>query len=233
QIVKALKKAGELVAVTGDGVNDAPALKSADIGIAMGQRGSQSAKEVSAIILSDDNFRTIVEAIKEGKQLFFNLKQSFFYLLLFHIPFVLTASFLPLFGYPIVYLPVHIVFLELIIHPSAILSFQSLTFTKNNQYLKSGQFFSFQQTLTVLITGVLVTILMSYIYISELNSSGDIVAARTKIIFSLLLWSSLLIAGLSRLKTLSARVIIIMTLLIFLLVNQLKVIAIVLDLKSN
>lgn len=233
QIVKALKKAGELVAVTGDGVNDAPALKSADIGIAMGQRGSQSAKEVSAIILSDDNFRTIVEAIKEGKQLFFNLKQSFFYLLLFHIPFVLTASFLPLFGYPIVYLPVHIVFLELIIHPSAILSFQSLTFTKNNQYLKSGQFFSFQQTLTVLITGILVTILMSYIYISELNSSGDIVAARTKIIFSLLLWSSLLIAGLSRLKTLSARVIIVMTLLIFLLVNQLKVIAIVLDLKSN
>ena len=93
----------------------------------MGQRGSRSAKEVSSIVLGDDNFRTIVVAIMEGRQLFKNLKISFQYLLLIHIPFVLTAALIPLLGYPLLYLPVHIVWLELIIHPTAILAFQAVS----------------------------------------------------------------------------------------------------------
>jgi P-type Ca2+ transporter type 2C len=123
-LVRALQAAGEIVAVTGDGVNDVPALQAADIGIAMGQRGARSAREIAAIVLLDDNFRTIVDAIREGRQLFRNLRRSFAYLLVVHLPLVVTAALLPLAGYPLLYLPIHIVWLELIIHPTALLVFQ-------------------------------------------------------------------------------------------------------------
>ncbi|WP_392353459.1 HAD-IC family P-type ATPase [Brevundimonas sp. LF-1] len=124
RLVQTLQRLGDVVAVTGDGVNDVPALQIADIGIAMGERGTESAREVAAVVLLDDNFRTIVEAIREGRQLFRNLQLSFIYLLMVHIPLVLSAAAIPLAGYPLLYLPVHIVWLELIIHPTAMLAFQ-------------------------------------------------------------------------------------------------------------
>ncbi len=125
-LVRALQAAGEIVAVTGDGVNDVPALQVADVGIAMGERGTRSAREAAAIVLLNDDFRTLVGAIAEGRQLFRNLQNSFRYLLAIHIPLVVTAAIIPLAGYPLVYLPIHVVWLELIIHPSALLAFQDL-----------------------------------------------------------------------------------------------------------
>ncbi len=92
----------------------------------MGERGTRSAREVASIVLLDDNFRTIVGAIAEGRQLFRNLKLSFAYLLMIHAPLVTTAAMIPLFGFPLLYLPAHIVWFELIIHPTALLVFQDL-----------------------------------------------------------------------------------------------------------
>ena len=92
ELVRALQRAGEIVAVTGDGVNDVPALQAADIGIAMGQRGTRSARDVAAIVLLDDNFRSLVRAMAEGRQLFTNLQLSFQYLLMVHVPLVVSAS---------------------------------------------------------------------------------------------------------------------------------------------
>jgi Ca2+-transporting ATPase len=132
-IVKSLRINNRVIAVTGDGVNDVPALKAASIGIAMGIRGTKSAKEVASIILTDDNFSTIVHAIQEGKQLYLNLGNSFEYLFLIHIPFVLTAALVPLLGYPILYLPIHIIWFELIIHPTALFSFQQETIIEQAQ----------------------------------------------------------------------------------------------------
>ena len=124
QLVHALQARGHTVAVTGDGVNDVPALQAADIGIAMGERGTRSAREAAAIVLLDDNFRTLVNAIAEGRQLFANLQRGFAYLILVHLPLVLSAALVPLLGFPLLYLPIHIVWLELLIHPTAMLAFQ-------------------------------------------------------------------------------------------------------------
>lgn len=123
-LVQRLQREGERVAVTGDGINDVPAIRAADIGIAMGERGTRAAREAAAIVLLDDDFATLVRAVAEGRQLFANLRASFAFLLVVHIPLVLTAALLPLAGQPLPYLPVVIVLLELAIHPLALLAFQ-------------------------------------------------------------------------------------------------------------
>ena len=121
RIVKAFKENGEIVAMTGDGVNDAPALKYADIGIAMGKRGSEVSREAADIILMDDNFTTIVETVKDGRRIYDNIRKAVGYVFTIHIPIAFAALLAPLLGIApaaMLLLPLHVVLLELIIDPT-------------------------------------------------------------------------------------------------------------------
>jgi Ca2+-transporting ATPase len=125
RLVNALKANGEIVAMTGDGVNDAPALKSAHIGVAMGQRGTDVAREAAALVLLDDDFSSIVQAVRLGRRIYDNIRKALIYILAIHVP-IAGMSLLPLvFGLPLVLMPVHIVFLELIIDPACSIIFEA------------------------------------------------------------------------------------------------------------
>ena len=121
RIVKAFKANGEIVAMTGDGVNDAPALKYADIGIAMGKRGSEVSREAADLILMDDNFSTIVDTIKDGRRIYDNIRKAVGYVFTIHIPIAFSSLLAPLLGVQpanLLLLPLHVVLLELIIDPT-------------------------------------------------------------------------------------------------------------------
>lgn len=121
RIVKAFKENGEVVAMTGDGVNDAPALKYADIGIAMGKRGSQVSREAADLILLDDNFSTIVDTIKDGRRIYDNIKKAIGYVFTIHIPIAFASLLAPFLGISpvnLLLLPLHVVLLELVIDPT-------------------------------------------------------------------------------------------------------------------
>ena len=233
-LVRALQGQADIVAVTGDGVNDVPALQAADIGIAMGGRGTRSAREAAAIVLLDDNFRSIVQAIAEGRQLFRNLQLSFLYLLAVHIPLVLTATLIPLAGYPLLYLPIHIVWLEMIIHPTALLVFQNLPPQQGLQavpYSHRLQFFNTRQWAFIVLTGLLSTLMITCGYIWSLGDGGNVEHARAMALVVLSTTSAGITAELSRLRSAAARWIVLLTLLLSVLLVQTPVLAELLHLQ--
>lgn len=207
-LVQALQARGELIAVTGDGVNDVPALRQADIGVAMGERGTRSAREVAPVVLLDDNFRTIVDAVAEGRQLFQNLRLAFVYLLLVHLPLVIGAAAIPLMGLPLLFLPLHIVWLELVIHPTAMIAFQDLPSRgplAQVQHQRTTRFFSTEVWRWIVLVGGLVSVAVVWSYLYALGAEKTVEHARAIAIAVLLVASAGFTCGLTRLRRPAAR----------------------------
>jgi Ca2+-transporting ATPase len=123
-IVDALKQAGEIVAMTGDGINDAPALRRADIGISMGAHATEVARAAADLVLLEDIFASLVATVREGRHILGNIQRAFLYLLAFHIPILGLALIVPLAHLPLLFLPIHLVWLEMIVHPVSALIFE-------------------------------------------------------------------------------------------------------------
>lgn len=214
-LVQALQASGELVAVTGDGVNDVPALRLADVGVAMGERGTRSAREVAPVVLLDDNFRTIVDAVAEGRQLFQNLRLAFAYLLLVHLPLVVGAAAIPLMDLPLLFLPVHIVWLELVIHPTAMLAFQDLPSAGALAPVRrdrQARFFSADAWSAIVLAGGLASVAVVWSYLHALGADRDVEHARAMALSVLLVASAGITTGLTKLRQAAARWLVVGTL---------------------
>ncbi len=180
RIINALKANNEVVAMTGDGVNDGPALKAAHIGIAMGNKGTEIAKQAASLVLVDDDLSKMVDAIAMGRRIYTNLKKAIQYIISIHIPIILTV-FIPLalgWMYPNILSPVHIIFLELIMGPTCSIIFENEPIEKNTMTSKprpfATSFFNWSELTTSIFQGLAITVgaLAAYQY-AVYNGLGE------------------------------------------------------------
>lgn len=187
KVIEALKEQKHIVAMTGDGVNDGPALKAAHIGIAMGLKGSEVAKEASALVLSKDDLNGMVQAVFLGRRIYNNLKKAIQYIISIHIPAILIV-FLPLvfaWPYPAVFTPVHIIFLELIMGPTCSIIYENEPIEQNLMTEKprafSKTFFRIDELLTSIVQGLAITcgLIASYWFAISSGASLGTVTSMT------------------------------------------------------
>ncbi len=192
RIINALKSQNEIVAMTGDGVNDGPALKAAHIGIAMGKRGSELAKEAASLILINDDLANMLDAVAMGRRIYTNLKKAIQYIISIHIPIILTV-FIPLalgWRFPNIFSPIHIIFLELIMGPTCSIIYENEPLEKNAMQQKprplTNTFFNARELFTSIIQGLVITIGTLFMYQFAVMQGMDEALTRTLVFVALI-----------------------------------------------
>lgn len=192
RILNALKANGEVVAMTGDGVNDGPALKAAHIGIAMGKKGSEIAKQAASLILTDDDLARMVDAVAMGRKIYCNLKKAIQYIISIHIPIILTV-FIPLvlgWIYPNIFSPVHVIFLELIMGPTCSIIYENEPQEKNTMIQKprpfTDSFFNWRELSTSIVQGLVITLGILITYQFAVYQGASEATTRTMVFSSLI-----------------------------------------------
>ncbi|CAD0218186.1 cation-translocating P-type ATPase [Chryseobacterium sp. JV274] len=202
-IVHALKKKGEVVAMLGDGVNDGPALKAAHIGVAMGSKGTEIAKSVAALVITNDDLEKLIVGIAAGRRIYNNIKKAVQYIISIHIPIILTVS-LPLFLgwiFPHIFTPVHVIFLELVMGPTCSIVYENEPMEKNTMKQPpraiGDTFLSLSELGISFIQGVVITLGVLFVYQFTVQNGGDEAKTRA-MVFSTLIFANILLSFVNR-----------------------------------
>ena len=203
KIINALKANNQIVAMTGDGVNDGPALKASHIGIAMGKKGTEIAKQAASLILMEDDLSKMVDAVAMGRKIYTNLKKAIQYIISIHIPIILTVFFPLALGwiYPNIFSPIHIIFLELIMGPTCSIIYENEPMEPNTMSQKpkplSTTFFNFKELSISIIQGIIITVGTLFVYQFAVANNYNEALTRT-MVFTVLITANIFLTLINR-----------------------------------